>query len=158
MTTIVDTAPSSAPEGRVPMSAIRNQAADLTLQLWLQHGMHPVHLRYLLTVTEGTADVVASVHDASEEVQQVNGDAYTLVARSAQEDPDYTHLFFIPHNTVDGELLVIAEGGGEFCPGSYRVATHTTLYDALADESTRYQINHVPLDVHQGFLASSTLN
>lgn len=130
----------------------------MAMQLWIQHGVHPVQVRYQAHTAGAAEGVEATVCNASEAVAETGGDAYSLVARGVQQYPDFTHVFCVPHNTADGEILVIAEGGGEFSPGCYRIAVHPTLHNNMAEESARYLISQFPLDIQEGVLSSASLN
>lgn len=142
----------------VSMTSLRSQAVTMAMQLWLEHGVHPVHVRYTSVRGDKDTAVEATLSNASEAVTKTGGDPYTMVARGAYEAPESTHVFCIPHNSPEGDILVIAEGGGEFSPGHYRIAAHPTLHDVLAEESLRYRISQNPLDVQEGGLISAALN
>lgn len=146
------------PVSLVTMASLRNQAVSMTLKLWLAHGVHPVHVKYLSESSGAAPHVEATLKNASDEVAQTGGDAYSLVARGYSEDPQSTHVFCVPHQTENGEILVIAEGGGEFSPGHYRIACHPALHNILAEETKRFLISHLPLDVQEGMLISATLH
>lgn len=153
----VSSNPAAAPVG-ISMTSLRTQAVNMAMQLWIQHGVHPVQVRYQAHASGASEGVEATVCNASEAVSETGGDAYSLVARGVQQYPDFTHVFCVPHNTADGEILVIAEGGGEFSPGCYRIAVHPTLHNNMAEESARYLISQFPLDIQEGVLSSASLN
>lgn len=139
------------------MKNLRGQAINLTMQMWAAHGMHPVHVRYSLEPTVPSG-LEATICSAAEKVKQTGGDPYSMVIHGLREHPEDTHVFCIPHRTPDGEMLVIAEGGGLFSPQRYRVAIHPTIHDPLAAENQRFKISPQPLDIESGTLSSQAVN
>lgn len=154
-----DASPATPASGTadITMSDLRRQAVSLALQLWDQYGVHPVHIQYKPGSGPGHQDgVQATVSNAADQVTAAAGDAYTVLARSVSAAPEYTHFVCIPHTTADGEMLVVAEGGGSFHPGAYRIAVHPTLQAEFpAGANGMHQVGMAVLDEETGFFYGS---
>lgn len=118
--------------------------------------MHPVHVRFYVEDPERLG-VEAHISNASALVKQTGGDGHALVAQGLRTHPDDTHVFCVPHQTPNGEVLVIAEGGGVFSPGAYRIALHSVM-PIEAGQGPLFKFSRDPFDLMSGPLLSKALN